>query len=59
MKKPLPKEKKQSLPTEAKLGRMQTFLNTMTPTEREKFRDSALNNDVMDCHASYRLNADF
>src|SRR5712671_2680605 len=45
-KKPLPKEKtKQSLLTKAKLGRMQTFLNTMTPAEREKFRDSTLNNE--------------
>jgi len=45
-KKPLPKEKtKQSLLTEAKLGRMQNFLNTMTPAKREKFRDSTLNNE--------------
>jgi len=43
-KKPPPKEKtKQSWPTEAKLGRMQTFLNMMTPAEKEKFRDSTLN----------------
>ena len=46
VKKPLLKEKtKQSLLTEAKLGRMQTFLNMMTPAEKEKFRDSTLNNE--------------
>jgi len=45
-KKPLPKEKaKQSPPTKTKLGRMQTFLNTMTPSERERFRDSTLSNE--------------
>src|SRR5712671_6024969 len=39
-KEPLSKGKpKPSLPTHTKLGKMQTFLNTMTPAEREKFRD--------------------
>jgi len=31
-------------PTETKVGRMQTFLRSMTPTERAKFREYVLNN---------------
>jgi len=47
-KEPLSKGKpKPSLPTHTKLGKMQTFLNTMTPAEREKFRDSVLNGEEM------------
>jgi len=33
-------------PTEMKVGRMQTFLRAMTPTERAKFKEYVLNNDV-------------
>src|SRR5712675_2551019 len=31
-------------PTESKVGRMQTFLRLMTPTERAKFSEYVLNN---------------